>query len=179
MQSHTLLVLSARVAKPNVHVSCSGWAWHSKCSPGPSWASYCATGVCQWTAYWWLRRLAFKPWVLLNRLAALLFQCNYLSILLPWLIPTANIFVCSIIADTVNALSNGQLQKLLGKSQSQWWVAGQACTVKNTWVYVWEGCSFVFRAEQNLVLWQPSVLLDLWSAQLHPSMFYLVHYGNY
>lgn len=134
--AYLVVGFSARITKFNIHMPCRGWAWHSKCSPGPSWASYCATGVCQWPACWWFGRLVFKPWVLLNLPVALLFQCNYLSILLPWLIPTVNIFVCYIIADTVNALSNGQLEKLLGKSQSQWWIAGQACAVKNMWVYM-------------------------------------------
>ena len=155
MQSHVLGGLSARITKPNnIHMPYRGWAWHSKCSPGPSWAAYCATGVCQWPACWWRGRLVFKPWALLNLSVALLFPCNYLSILayfyLGWYQQST---FCYIIADTVNALSNGQLEKLLGKSQSQWWIAGQAWTAKNTWVYVWEGCSFLFRAEQNVWAW--------------------------
>ena len=132
-----------------------GWAWHSKCSPGPSWAPYCATGVCEWPACWWLRWLVFEPWAPLNLLAALSFTCEHTTTL----VDINNQHFSYIIADTVNALSDGQLEKLLGKSQSQWLVSRQARTVKNTLVthiyvrevYVLEGFSSLYRTAQNVV----------------------------
>ena len=57
----------------------------------------------------------FEPWAPLNLLAALSFTCEHTATLVDIIYQHFSY----IFADTVNALSNGQLEKLLGKSQSQ------------------------------------------------------------
>ncbi|XP_044420167.1 monothiol glutaredoxin-S10 isoform X1 [Triticum aestivum] len=39
----------------HMYTPCRGWPRNSRCSSRPSWAQYCATGVCVWPPRWWLR----------------------------------------------------------------------------------------------------------------------------